>query len=222
MTTHHPGSGLARTSGRIDKRNAILGSAFTVFARLGYATACVKEIASEAGVAKPTVYNHMNDKATLFRQSVEAAAERIGAPSVAAIRARLDSSTASVETTLLGVGEDLATAMRNPDLWALRRLACAESARFPELQDVVTATGDAPIKRALGDKFARWTLRGELRTEDPDIAAEQFVALVVGPIESDFALGARTPTEDRSSAVVRAAVTTFLLAFGPATAANSK
>ncbi|WP_249265570.1 MULTISPECIES: TetR/AcrR family transcriptional regulator [unclassified Pseudonocardia] len=217
MTTDEPGVRTARPmSGRIDKRNAILVSAFSVFARLGYASACVKEIASEAGVAKPTVYNHMNDKATLFRESVEAAAERIGAPSVSAVRARLDSSVGDVETTLLGVGEDLSAAMRDSELWALRRLACAESSQFPELHHVVTAATEAPIRRALGDKIARWTLRGELRAQDPDVAAEQFLALVAGPLEFDFAQGTRIPADDRSSAVVRAAVTTFLRAFGPA------
>ncbi|MFF7183419.1 TetR family transcriptional regulator [Streptomyces sp. NPDC008121] len=37
--------------------NAILDGAFAVFEQRGYAQACVKEIAQEEGVAKPTVYN---------------------------------------------------------------------------------------------------------------------------------------------------------------------
>src|SRR5690606_41329263 len=60
--------------GRIDKRQAILDAAITVFARRGYDQACVQEIADEAGVAKPTVYNHLTDKATLFREAMTAAA----------------------------------------------------------------------------------------------------------------------------------------------------
>ncbi|NML51688.1 helix-turn-helix transcriptional regulator [Streptomyces sp. R302] len=44
---------------------ALLDGAFTVFVRRGYAQACVKEITQEAGVAKPTVYSHLDDQETL-------------------------------------------------------------------------------------------------------------------------------------------------------------
>jgi AcrR family transcriptional regulator len=57
--------------GRIERRQAILDGAFAVFTRHGYAQACVKEIAQEAGVAKPTVYSHLNDKESLYREAVE-------------------------------------------------------------------------------------------------------------------------------------------------------
>jgi TetR/AcrR family transcriptional repressor of mexJK operon len=202
------------SSGRIDKRNAILDAAFTVFSRQGYATTCVKEIAAEAGVAKPTVYNHMNDKATLFREAVGAAAERVGAATVAAVEACLD-SPAETEDTLHKVGEELARALRDPERWALRRLACAESAQFPDLVSMVQATSIQPIVRALGNKVARMTLAGLLRTDDPDVAAAQFVALVQGPLEAATCLGTRTATDDQVNAVVRAAVQTFTRAFCP-------
>ncbi|WP_131770844.1 TetR/AcrR family transcriptional regulator, partial [Candidatus Protofrankia californiensis] len=53
--------------GRVDKREAILAAAFEVFARKGYEGASVDLIASEAGVAKPTLYNHLGSKENLFR-----------------------------------------------------------------------------------------------------------------------------------------------------------
>ena len=67
----------ALSHGRIDKRQAILDAAFTVFARRGYDQAGVQEIADEAGVAKPTVYNHMSDKETLFRETMLATANAV-------------------------------------------------------------------------------------------------------------------------------------------------
>lgn len=69
----------ARTAprGRIDKRQAILDAAFDVFAEHGYAQALVQEIAEQAGVAKPTVYNHFTDKETLFRATLTAAAQTV-------------------------------------------------------------------------------------------------------------------------------------------------
>lgn len=62
--------------GRIDKRQAILEAAFRTFAREGYGQSCVREIAAEAGVAKPTIYNHLGDKETLFREAMLAAVGR--------------------------------------------------------------------------------------------------------------------------------------------------
>src|SRR3954469_20287962 len=75
----------ALTHGRVDKRQAILDAAFAVFARRGYAQACVQEIAEEARVAKPTVYSHLNDKETLFRHTIEAAADTLMAENLAVV-----------------------------------------------------------------------------------------------------------------------------------------
>jgi len=55
-------------TGRIDKRQAILDAAFTIFARDGYYLAGVDAIAAEARVAKHTIYNHFRDKENLFRE----------------------------------------------------------------------------------------------------------------------------------------------------------
>ncbi|WP_241483058.1 TetR/AcrR family transcriptional regulator [Nocardiopsis halophila] len=61
--SHRPAGGApAEARGRIDKRRAILEAASRVFTRDGYGRSCVREIAAEADVAKPTVYNHVHDK----------------------------------------------------------------------------------------------------------------------------------------------------------------
>ncbi|WP_230424056.1 TetR/AcrR family transcriptional regulator [Streptomyces radicis] len=70
---------------RDDKRRAILAGAFAVFARDGYAQACVRDIAAAAGVAKPTVYSHLTDKATLFRHAVAEAADAAARERLAAL-----------------------------------------------------------------------------------------------------------------------------------------
>ena len=47
---------MATTRGGGDRRQAILEGAFTVFARRGYAQACVKEVAAEAGTDISVIY----------------------------------------------------------------------------------------------------------------------------------------------------------------------
>ncbi|CAI7980952.1 hypothetical protein FRAHR75_930008 [Frankia sp. Hr75.2] len=50
--------------GRLDKRRAIVEAALRVFSRHGYTEATIDMIATEAGVAKPTIYNHLGRRRT--------------------------------------------------------------------------------------------------------------------------------------------------------------
>lgn len=53
------------------KRQKILDSAKQLFLTHGYHGSSMNEIAEQAGVSKLTVYNHFQDKATLFTCSIE-------------------------------------------------------------------------------------------------------------------------------------------------------
>ncbi|MFI9560265.1 TetR/AcrR family transcriptional regulator [Nonomuraea endophytica] len=205
---------MTTSRGRIDKRQAILRGAFTVFARQGYAQACVQEIADEAGVAKPTVYNHLTDKAALFRHAVEDAAK-------AALRQRLAALEPLVEpgddlrATLENVGHELLRLHCDEHSCALRRLLYSEIIRFPDILDVVTESGPHRLTQALADRLARLILAGRLRTTDPELAAEQLLALLIGPLEARSRMGTQVLDDDELREVARAAVDTFLQAYAP-------
>jgi AcrR family transcriptional regulator len=59
-----------RHSAREEKRAAILQAASQVFARKGYETAALEEVARKAGLAKGTLYLYFKDKETLYLQTV--------------------------------------------------------------------------------------------------------------------------------------------------------
>lgn len=200
------GAEAAPSRGRIDKRQAILKAAFTVFAREGYAQACVQVIAAEAGVAKPTVYNHLNDKSTLFRQAVTAVADRTHAAGVAVVARLADTAD------LRDIATRLLRAYAAPESVALRRLLHSELSRHPELLDTVECA--ERIHHALADRFARLSLAGHLHAEDPDRAAEQFLALLTGPWDTRSRLGTRTIPDQELREIADAAVDTFLTAYG--------
>ncbi|MGW6394937.1 TetR/AcrR family transcriptional regulator [Streptomyces sp. NPDC055103] len=203
-----------RTSrGRIDKRQAILDAAFTVFAREGYANACVKVIATEANVAKPTVYNHLNDKANLFRSAIEVAAEVAQAENLAVVE-RLADPGDDLRAALQDVGLRLLQCYSSDRSWALRRLLYSEVARFPDLLETVRGDGTTRVTGALADRLARLTLEGRLRTTDPAQAAEQFIALLTGPVEARSRFGTEQLPEEDLRELAESAVRTFLLAFG--------
>lgn len=199
-------------AGRIDKREAILSAAFTVFARDGYAQASVADIAAEAGVAKPTVYNHLTDKATLFRHAVAAEADRQLAANLAVLD-DLDGH-ADLARTLTEVGRRLLEQYRTDRARALRRLIAAEVPHFPELLDAIPDAGGGRLHQALADRLARLVLAGELRNGCVLKAADQFLALLTGPLDRRSALGTRPVPDPELCAVTQAAVQTFLLAHG--------
>ncbi|QUH00920.1 TetR/AcrR family transcriptional regulator [Saccharopolyspora erythraea] len=204
----------ARTTsrGRIDKRQAILDAAFTVFARQGYSQTCVQEIAEEAGVAKLTVYNHLSDKENLFRQAVEAAADAVAAEGLAVVE-RLREPGADLPAATADLARRMLQVVTGKRALALRWLTYAQVARFPDLVESVQRRTSTRITEALADRFARLSLSGELRRCDPAQAAEQFMALLTGPVEARSRLGTRRLPASETRAVAAAAVDTFLRAY---------
>ncbi|SFJ84195.1 DNA-binding transcriptional regulator, AcrR family [Amycolatopsis sacchari] len=200
--------------GRIDKRQAILAAAFTVFARHGYDQAGVQEIAAEAGVAKPTVYNHLADKANLFRHAVLAAAEEVMAENLA-IAERLREPGGDLRATLEDVAYRMARVCAGERARALRSLAHGQASRFPDLIDLVRERTSDRLSEALADRLARLSLAGRLRRCDPALAAEQFLALLTGPLEARSRSGTRTLSTADTRTVADAAVDTFLRAYRP-------
>ncbi|MFD7133325.1 TetR/AcrR family transcriptional regulator [Streptomyces sp. NPDC059894] len=201
------------TRRRIDKRRAILDAAFTVFARRGYAQACVQEIADEAGVAKPTVYNHLHDKETLFRQALEDAADTVLAENLAVVD-RLRDPGDDLRAALEDVGRRLLAVCCGERSRALRWLTYSQVGGFPDLIDTVQSRTSVRLAEALADRLARLVLSGRLRPCDPAVAAEQFLALLTGPLETRSRLGTHQVTAARTREVAKAAGDTFLRAYG--------
>ncbi|MFD3927957.1 TetR/AcrR family transcriptional regulator [Streptomyces sp. NPDC058614] len=202
--------------GRIDKRQAILDAAFTVFARQGYANTCVKEIAEEAGVAKPTVYNHLSDKENLFRHAMEAAADLVSAENLAVVE-RLRDPGDELPAALEDIGYRLLQVCCGERARSLRWLTYSQVGGFPDLIEAVQGRTSQRVAEALADRLARLSLAGRLRPCDPAQAAEQLLALLTGPMEARTRLGTRKVSAAETRAVARAAVDTFMRAYGPET-----
>ncbi|WP_028923557.1 TetR/AcrR family transcriptional regulator [Pseudonocardia acaciae] len=200
--------------GRIDKRLAILDAAFAVFAREGYAQASVDVIAAEAGVAKATVYSHFQDKENLLLRAVEAQAERALARNLAVVD-RLAEPGRELAALLEEVGYRLLECYVEARSLALWRLLASEVVQFPTLFEIVQVGVADRVADALADRFARLAVAGRLDLDDPVLAAEQFVSLLIGSMAGRTRLGSREVGAEELRAVTQAAVRTFLKAFGP-------
>jgi TetR/AcrR family transcriptional repressor of mexJK operon len=203
----------AASRARVDKRQAILDAAFDVFARRGYAQACGTEIAEVAGVAKPTVYNHLNDKENLFRHAMDAAAEAVLARNLAVVD-RLREPGDDLRATLEDVAYRLVRTCDDERSRSLRWLTYAQVAQFPDVVDAVHTRTGLGLAQALADRLARLVLAGRLRPCEPADAAEHLLALLTGPMEARSGLGTRKVPAAEMRAVAVNAVDVFLRAYG--------
>jgi AcrR family transcriptional regulator len=207
---------VARTEpsrGRIDKREAILDAAFRVFADLGYDQASVDAIAADAGVAKATIYNHFGDKESVLREIIGVEADRALVDHLAIVE-RLSDRPDDLRAALEEVGYQLLSRYFDEKTVMYRRLLAGEIAQFPDLLDVMRGRAADRIMGALADRLARLALAGRLRLTDPDVAADQFWALLAGPAENRSRMGTRRVPDPELRDVTRDAVDTFLRAFG--------
>lgn len=198
--------------GRQDKRAAIIAGAFAVFARDGYSRASVDAIATEAGVSTRTIYNHFDDKATLFQAVIRESAERVAEAQLAVMDRHLhrivDLEPDLVEFALAWVAPlpDVA------DHVALVRQVRAEGEHVPAAAvQAWREAGPLRVQRALADRFRQLADDGRLQLDDAELAAQQFSRLVTPP--DRFKHGDR-PASDVHE-VIAAGVRTFLYGHVP-------
>lgn len=197
----------------MDKRRAIVEAALRVFARVGYAEASLDLIATEAGVAKPTIYNHLGSKENLFRYVMTETAARSNAKTLEVLEA-FPTDPEGLRPGLEDVAQKLVDCYVDESSESVRRLLYAEAVRFPDLYDAVRASGPNQFTDALAGRLAVLANAGHLRIDNPERAAHQFIALVYQDLPGLGGLGARPPAPEQLREIVTAGVDTFLRAFG--------
>jgi TetR/AcrR family transcriptional repressor of mexJK operon len=166
-----------RRSGRLASAGAIMDAATTLFLRKGYAGTSMDEIAALAGVSKQTIYTHFSDKERLLRDLILLNAERV------------DQFVAEVEAIFVGA-EDAARALVElarryiglvirPEVLQLRRLVIGEAARFPDLAETYYKRVPERVLGTLVAQLGRLAEQGLLHIDDPVLATNHFVALIL-------------------------------------------
>jgi TetR/AcrR family transcriptional regulator, fatty acid metabolism regulator protein len=153
----------ARQAASEEKRRQIVDAAVRVFARSGYHTSRVGDIAEEAGVAHGLLYHYFSSKedvlATLFRENWADLLDRFE---------RVAESDEPADEQLRGIAKILLRTWRNdPDLV---RVMVREVARSPHLQEQVDEIGRgfATIQRVIERGQAAGVFRADL---DPRLAS---------------------------------------------------
>ncbi len=155
-------------------------------------------VAAAAPVSKRTLYQHFPGKAELFAAVIDDAWSHFTRAPI------LPEDTAGDPRAVLRayVGR-LTEHWERPDVVPLLRLVIAEAPRFPELSQAYFAVGKEPALKGLGAYFAALAAEGRLATDDPQLAAAQFLGAIKEPLFWPRVLGVPVAF-DASAAVERA------------------
>lgn len=200
----------------VDKRQAVIEGALTVFAHEGYARASVDAIAAQAGVSTRTIYNHFRGKKDLFRAVVEVSATHVAEAQIAIIDRHLRKIT-DLEPDLVDFALAWISPMTDfPDHFALVRWMTAEVVHLPQdLIDTWQEAGPRRVMRELAQRMKQLADEGWLVVEDPAQVADHFVLLAAWDVTTRSYYGAVPLERETVERVVRSGVRAFLHGYLP-------
>ncbi len=191
-----------------DNSTLILDAARHLFLEHGYMTTSMDVVAQLAGVSKATVYARFESKDRLFAAVIEREGHH-----------QLDALTidplVSVEAVLRSFGSEVAALLLSPSNVAMTRIVASEATRSPEIGELFYANGPAKLIARLAELIATAMRRGELRPAPAQLAAAQFLAIIVADLQLRLAMGYKPPTKAKQNEIVAAGVEVFLRGYAP-------
>lgn len=184
------------------RQQELLDIAGAMFMKHGFDGTSIDSVAEAAAMSKRTLYARFGDKNELFSAVLRTLVDRWLVP-INQFRA----GTTDLEPMLMEIGRHLLTSALAPGAVSLNRIIIAESERRPEFGLLAHAEGRRPAIRAIAAALARHV--PELRVDDLEGAADQFISLIVEPSLRLASLGVK-PGPGEIEARVRAAVDLFL------------
>ncbi|MGW7695490.1 TetR/AcrR family transcriptional regulator [Streptomyces asiaticus] len=164
--------------GRSRNRVKILAAAKVLFLEDGYDGVNLERVATQAEVARQTVYNQFGSKEAVFRAVME---HHWSSLPLGDLSTRLEQSLGSDGNPagfLRQFSEILLTFIDDTDQVAFTRLVIAESRRSPWIAEEFYRVGKEPLTKALTDCLRRLHETGKINCPSPGLAAHQFLGLI--------------------------------------------
>lgn len=150
----------------------------------------MEAVAQAAEVSKRTLYGKYPDKRALFLAVVQWAMARQQHEEPA-----VDSTPDDLGEALLAIARSTLARAVDPDLVRLSRIAMTEAVRFPEFARGAQSLTWSPRIQTIMDVLRRHAEQGTVAVDDPEIAAEQFLAMVAAVPARLAAFGVTRPPE---------------------------
>ncbi|TCM21941.1 TetR family transcriptional regulator [Novosphingobium sp. PhB165] len=177
------------------RHKQLLDCAFENFLEKGYEPTTIEAIAAEVSMTKRTVYARYPEKAALFRAALRRGTERRAArpERIAATR------TPDLEATLVNIALLRIELAGTEEGLKMQRLINTEAYRFPDIFQTYYDIAALPTVTFLAAILADETAAGRLAVEDPMLAANVFMSMVVsGPVRFLVSGNALSETDVRS------------------------
>jgi AcrR family transcriptional regulator len=194
------------------KRQAILENAYQLFRAQGFDGTSMADITTQVGGSKATLYSHFLSKEELFVECMMAALENYMPDTLK----HLDASRKDPDVSLRNFGTSVLNFICSPEQVEVRRLMIAEAAR--------SGTGKlffdkiAALRAQVSSFLAECMASGQLRRDDPGLAADHLGALLEAQVLEPLLLHVReaAPDEKETALAAGRAVDAFLRAYAPA------
>jgi TetR/AcrR family transcriptional repressor of mexJK operon len=188
-----------------DSRSRLIQAATEAFIDDGY-RASVEQIATRAGVARQTLYNHFTSKDDLFREVITQV--------TAALLISLDDEDLQLRERLLRFGMAFRSKTLSAEGLGFYRALLAEAARQPKLTNDFYNAGPARTAARLREVLTASMARGEMRDDDPEFATTMLLSMLVGAERSHCLLTSDVPPPQDPAQVARI-IDCYLRAFAP-------
>jgi len=193
----------------LEKRAAILEAAMRLFPARGYDGLSMDAIAQAAGVSKLTVYNHFEDKESLFSAAVATCCEQL-----------LPTQTFQpppdlpLRDALLSIGRGFMDLVMDERAVTLHRMMITRAGQDPRLTELFFAAGPRRTLDAMETFLRHADAVGQLRVPNPSHAAEHFFCLLKGVRHLRVLVGmCPLPDTDERRSHVNEVVDLFLRAY---------
>ena len=197
---------MPRALGQIDarKHQAILDAASEVLAERGF-SAPIEEVARRAGVSKQTIYNHYGSKTELIRTLMDRRRSLL----TASITEAPPEQPAVVTLTVYAIA--ILEAVMSAASLQLTRMAITSASEMPELAHTVYKAG---ARAATEDLAAYLATRPELDIANPIRAADIFMGMAMGRVQTRLLMGLDGFAPDQARSRAKEAAERFVRAYG--------
>lgn len=180
-------------SRREKRRQAILDAARAVFLEQGYGATSLNDIVSVSGGSLATLYDLFDGKAGLFQEMIEQECEDF----FGGLRAE-DLDEKPLREALRVVARQFFDGVIQQPKMSLLRVVVAEAPHFPEVGATFYRAGPERGRKMVSAYLGKQSQRGFLEIDDPERAADVFVALIIGEFQMKVLCGedVRFPPEE--------------------------
>nr|WP_277613840.1 TetR/AcrR family transcriptional regulator [Acinetobacter nematophilus] len=195
----------------LEKRKHIVEAAKKLFLKLGYHGSSMNQIAKEAGVTKLTVYNHFQDKETLFSCAIEETCEE----SINARPLRLNAES-DFYAHFFQACELAMSVINLPEAIKLEHLLLELAAEKNPLALQFYNSSHQRMCSVWQDFFQQATTLQFIQADQIEKQTNLILSLLLGVRHHEVLLGIRPiPTEQEKQQIIKESIDLFMLKYKP-------